>query len=45
MLSLIKKVFESKYLKYLILLGEFILGVLIIKFIPYTEIDWIAYMD
>jgi len=29
----------------LLLVGDFILNILIIKFIAYTEIDWIAYMQ
>jgi len=45
LLSLIKAVFESPHLKYLILLGELVLGLLVIWFVPYTEIDWVAYMD
>ena len=29
----------------LLLLGEFVLSMLIVRFISYTEIDWKAYMD
>ena len=37
-------IFDKYYLP-LILIGETVLGALIIRYIPYTEIDWVAYMD
>ncbi|KAJ7098035.1 mannosyltransferase [Mycena belliarum] len=39
--------FDSRYLWWLasfVLLGDFILSQLIIRFVPYTEIDWATYM-
>lgn len=44
-LQTLDSLLHSNWFSVLLVLGDLFLGLLIVNVIPYTEIDWIAYMQ